>query len=106
MVVRRRAFPCPHCDARVPAGALACPECGSDAQSGWSEGADDWAGDLPTGYDDGDEDDDLDYEDLLREEGLLDDGLPSKKAIARRQLTLVVAVLVVLVLLWSVFVRH
>jgi len=105
MAARRRVFPCPHCDAPVSAGALACPECGSDAESGWSEEAGDWAGGLPTGYDDGDEGDDLDldYEDFLREEGLLEDGVPSKRVVARRKLTIAVAVLVVLVLLWSVF---
>ncbi len=32
-------FYCPHCDARVPAGATACPECGSDESTGWSEEA-------------------------------------------------------------------
>lgn len=30
---------CPHCGAEVPAGAKACPECGSDEQTGWSEEA-------------------------------------------------------------------
>lgn len=29
-------FVCPHCDARVPVDALACPECGSDDETGWS----------------------------------------------------------------------
>ena len=28
-------FECPHCGAPVPRGRLACPECGSDAQTGW-----------------------------------------------------------------------
>ncbi len=28
-------FECPHCGAPVPKGRLACPECGSDAQTGW-----------------------------------------------------------------------
>ena len=28
-------FECPHCGAPVPGGRLACPECGSDAQTGW-----------------------------------------------------------------------
>ena len=106
MARRRKTFPCPHCDSPVPSGALACPECGSDAESGWSDTADAWAGDLPTGYDDGDEGDALDYQDFLREEGLLDDGVPGKRAVARRRLTLVVAVLVVLVLLWSVLMHH
>lgn len=33
---------CPNCGADVPRGALACPECGSCAETGWSdEAADD-----------------------------------------------------------------
>jgi hypothetical protein len=32
-------FICPHCGAEVPARALACPECGSDEETGWSENA-------------------------------------------------------------------
>ena len=37
---RRRAaetFPCPNCGADVPEDAKACPECGSDDETGWSE---------------------------------------------------------------------
>lgn len=30
---------CPNCGAAVPPGAKACPECGSDEQTGWSETA-------------------------------------------------------------------
>lgn len=30
---------CPNCGARVPRRAKACPECGSDEQTGWSEEA-------------------------------------------------------------------
>jgi hypothetical protein len=26
---------CPHCGAAFPRGKLACPECGSDAETGW-----------------------------------------------------------------------
>jgi uncharacterized membrane protein YvbJ len=28
---------CPNCGAEVPRNARACPECGSDEQTGWSE---------------------------------------------------------------------
>jgi uncharacterized membrane protein YvbJ len=35
-----RSFTCPHCGASVPPDATACPECGSDSQTGWSEQAD------------------------------------------------------------------
>jgi hypothetical protein len=30
---------CPNCGAGVPARAKACPECGADEQTGWSEDA-------------------------------------------------------------------
>jgi len=30
---------CPHCGAEVPPDAKACPECGSDETTGWSEEA-------------------------------------------------------------------
>ena len=30
---------CPHCGAEVPRNAKACPECGSDEKTGWSESA-------------------------------------------------------------------
>ena len=38
---------CAHCGAEVPAGAPACPECGSDEQTGWSEAAKTGDLDLP-----------------------------------------------------------
>ena len=31
----RSTFECPQCGAPVPAGRLACRECGSDAETGW-----------------------------------------------------------------------
>ncbi len=30
-------FICPNCGTEVPLKALACPECGSDENTGWSE---------------------------------------------------------------------
>jgi uncharacterized membrane protein YvbJ len=30
---------CPNCGAEIPSGAKACPECGSDERTGWSEEA-------------------------------------------------------------------
>ena len=30
---------CPNCDTEVPAGARACPECGADENTGWSQSA-------------------------------------------------------------------
>jgi hypothetical protein len=59
---------CPVCDTEVPRRALACPECGADYLSGWSEDADTTGGlDLP--------DDDFDYEEFTRREFGGDGGL-------------------------------
>ena len=38
---------CPNCGARVPRDARACPECGSDDETGWSETAYEGSLDLP-----------------------------------------------------------
>lgn len=40
----KATFPCPHCGTQVPADAAACPECGSDNETGWSRATvfDDW----------------------------------------------------------------
>jgi uncharacterized membrane protein YvbJ len=43
-------FVCPHCGAQVSTKASACPQCGSDETTGWSDEADKWAADIPTGY--------------------------------------------------------
>jgi hypothetical protein len=51
---------CPNCGAEVPADAKACPECGSDEQTGWSEKATSDRLDLP--------DDDFDYEQYIKKE--------------------------------------
>jgi len=46
---------CPHCGAEVPRNAQACPECGSDEETGWSEQARYDALDLPGEHFDYDE---------------------------------------------------
>ena len=52
---------CPVCNEEVPAGALACPECGADHKSGWREEADAYDGvGLP--------DDDFNYDDFVKQE--------------------------------------
>jgi hypothetical protein len=52
---------CPVCNEEVPSGALACPECGADHNSGWKEDADAYDGlNLP--------DDDFNYDDFAKRE--------------------------------------
>ena len=54
-------FTCPNCGEDVPDKARACPHCGSDENTGWSEMT------YLDGVDLGDE---ADYEETLRREGL------------------------------------
>ena len=59
----RDEFICPVCGATVPAKARACPECGSDEKTGWSDNTI-YDG---TGIEDPEE---FDYERWRRREGL------------------------------------
>ena len=61
MAERRKAPEiCPVCGEDVPRGALACPECGADHNSGWREDAERYDGiDLPGEFD---------YEEFTRKE--------------------------------------
>jgi len=51
---------CPSCGAEVPARARACPECGADEHTGWSEKAQAQRLGLP--------DDEFDYDEFVKEE--------------------------------------
>jgi hypothetical protein len=51
---------CPHCGAEVPPNAKACPECGSDEQTGWSDRAHADRLGIP--------DDEFDYDEFIKEE--------------------------------------
>ena len=51
---------CPHCGAEVPPNAKACPECGSDETTGWSEDAERENLGLP--------DENFDYDDFVKRE--------------------------------------
>ena len=51
---------CPNCGAEVPRNAKACPGCGSDERTGWSEEARAGELDLP--------DEEFDYKDFVERE--------------------------------------
>lgn len=51
---------CPNCGASVPRNAKACPECGSDEETGWSQEAETGGLDLP--------DENFDYDDFVKKE--------------------------------------
>ena len=51
---------CPHCGALVPRQARACPACGSDEETGWSDRAAAQRLDLP--------DDEFNYDEFVKEE--------------------------------------
>jgi uncharacterized membrane protein YvbJ len=51
--------PCPHCGEQIKKDSKACPYCGSDEQTGWSD---------QTYMDDIDLGDDIDYDDLVQKE--------------------------------------
>jgi predicted nucleic acid-binding Zn ribbon protein len=51
---------CPNCGAEVPPNAKACPECGSDEKTGWSETA--YADNLAL------PDDEFNYNEFVKEE--------------------------------------
>lgn len=51
---------CPNCGAEIPPKAKACPVCGSDEETGWSEDAQAQGLDLP--------DQEFDYEEFVKEE--------------------------------------
>ncbi len=82
---------CPHCGAEVPPNAKACPECGSDESTGWSDDAARENLGLP--------DENFDYDDFVKREF-------SGEQIKPRGLHWawwLVAVLLLLVFLYGVF---
>jgi uncharacterized membrane protein YvbJ len=50
---------CPHCGAEIKKGLTACPHCGSDERTGWSD---------KTYLDDIDTGDEIDYDELVKQE--------------------------------------
>ena len=81
---------CPVCGTEVPRNAKACPECGSDEQTGWSEQAETGGLDLP--------DEHFDYKDFVDRE------FGGKKPVPRGQhwfwWVLAIVVIIVLLMLW------
>ncbi|MBA4150562.1 MAG: zinc ribbon domain-containing protein [Verrucomicrobia bacterium] len=51
---------CPNCGAELPKKARACPECGSDEQTGWSDDAHAGGIDLP--------EEDFNYDEFVKNE--------------------------------------
>jgi len=51
---------CPNCGTEVPRNARACPECGSDKETGWSDHAEAQRLGLP--------DDEFNYDEFVKEE--------------------------------------
>jgi zinc-ribbon domain len=81
---------CPHCGAPVPPRAKACPECGSDEKTGWSDEAVSQGLGLP--------DDSFDYNEFVEEEFG-----PQKRGIKPRGVSWIywlTAILLVLGMLW------
>jgi hypothetical protein len=80
---------CPNCGAEVPPKARACPECGSDEETGWSENARAQQLGIP--------DDKFDYDEFVKQEfGVGNQARP--RGIS--WLWWCVAVLLVIVFLW------
>ena len=93
------ARPCPHCGAPVARGAVVCRECGSDAETGWSDEGETGGLDRPTGY--GSEEE-FDYDEWLRSEVESITGRPRWRA-ARTWKAVGIAVLVVVLALLLAF---
>jgi ribosomal protein L40E len=82
---------CPNCGAEVPSRAKACPECGSDENTGWSEEARHSSLDLPNEH--------FDYDDYVERE--FNDDKPVPRGI--HWFWWLIAVLILAALFWLWF---
>ena len=83
---------CPNCGAEVPRNAKACPACGADEQTGWSEEARYDGLDLP--------DESFDYNEFVAREFGEGKASPVPRGIHWLWWVAAVALLVTLTLLW------
>ena len=79
---------CPVCGEVVPPKAKACPECGSDEQTGWSDAGRAESLGIPS--------DDFDYDDYVKRE--FDGEKPKRKFGA---VWIITAILLLLLLVWG-----
>jgi hypothetical protein len=79
-----RQFVCPNCGESIPADSKACPVCGSDEQTGWSE---------ETYLDGVDLSEDGDYDEMVRREF---GGHPAARTVVRKWWPAAVAALLLL----------
>ncbi|HPF13981.1 MAG: hypothetical protein H6830_08330 [Planctomycetes bacterium] len=93
-----RMRPCPLCGEPVSVGALACRACGSDAQTGWSEDADEGLVDLGTSQDA------FDYDAFLAKEFPTEQGLRSRLRHSSQR-WIAIGMIVALVLVWVFLIR-
>jgi hypothetical protein len=92
-------FPCPHCGANVSVRARFCRECGSDAESGWSDEADLGLADIPSGYG---RDNEFDYNEYIdRENSWLSRDIFGRTP--KQWLLAVIVAIIVLALLGQMF---
>jgi len=79
---------CPNCGSPVPPRAVACPDCGADESTGWSDDAVSQHLDLPPDLDD------FDHDEFVRNE------FGSGRRSSLHPLWIITAIALTLVMLW------
>jgi hypothetical protein len=91
IMVKPASFPCPSCGEEVPARARACPACGADENSGWSDKTVYDGTDIPN-------EEEFDYGKILENEGLV----RRKRSQLQRGWVVVTAILILIFILFLV----